>query len=80
MTVVKNSRIIDIKALRENVCNAKDELFLPSVIGFHSFVGCDTVSTFSGQGKAKLLKLMTKGFDYIVAFSMFGKENTLPDS
>ena len=77
---MKNSRIIEIKALGENVCNAADELLLASVIGFHSFARCNTVSTFSGQGKAKLLRLMTKSFRYIEAFSMFGKEITLPDS
>ena len=63
-----------------NVCNVTDELFLESIIGFHSFAGCDTVSTFSRWGKAKPLKLMTKSFHYIEAFSMFGKEITLADS
>ena len=63
-----------------NVCNATDEFFLESMIGFHSFAECDTVSTFSRQGKAKPLKLMTKSFRYIETFSMFGKEITLADS
>ena len=77
LTGVKSiRRIIDIKAVRENfvtsmnVCNAVDELFLASIIGFHSFMGCDTVSTFSGRSKAKPLKLMTKSFSYMEAFSM----------
>ena len=84
---VKNSRrIIEIKAVGENfvtsmnVCNATDELFLASIIGFHSFTGCDTVSTFSGRGEAKPLKPVTKILRYTEAFSMFGKEITLPDS
>ena len=78
-------RIIDIKAVREkfvmsiNVCNATDELFVAPIIGFHSFMGCDTVSTFSGRGKAKPLKFTTKSLRYIEAFSMFGKEITPPD-
>ena len=63
-----------------NVCNATDELFLAFIIGFYSFTGCDNVSTFSGRGKAKPLKLMTKSLRYIEAFSMFGKEITLPNS
>ena len=63
-----------------NVCNATDELFLEYIIGFHSFAGCDTVSTFSSWGKAKHLKLIRKSFHYIEAFSMFGKEITLADS
>ena len=79
-------KIIDIKAVGENfvtsmnVCNVTDELFLESIIGFHSFAGCDTVSTISRWGKAKPLKLKTKSFRYIEAFSMFGKEITLADS
>ena len=87
LTGVKNSRrIIDIKDAEENFvtskngCHARDELFLASIIGFHSFTGCDTDSTFSGRGKAKRFKLMTKSIRYIEAFSMFGKEITLPDS
>ena len=87
LTGVKISRkVIDIKAVGENfvtsmnVCDATDELFLESITGFHSFAECDTVSTFSRWGKAKLLKLMTKSFRYIETFSMFGKEITLADS
>ena len=87
LTGVKNSRrIIDIKAVGENfftsinVCNAADELFLASIIGFHSFTRCGTVSTFSGRVEAKPLKLMIKGLRYIEAFSMFDKEITLPDA
>ena len=86
LTGMKNSRrIIDIKAVREkfvmsiNVCNATDELFVASIIGFHSFMGCDTVSTFSGWDKAKPLKFTTKSLRYIEVFSMFGKEITPPD-
>ena len=87
LTGVKNSRrIIDIIAVGENfvtsmnVSNATDELFLASIIGFHSFTEYDTVSTFSSWGKAKPLKLMTKILRYIEAFSMFGREITLHDS
>ena len=82
LTRVKNSgRIIEIKAVGENlvtsmnVCNVTDELFLESIIVFHSFRGCETVSTFSGRGKAKPFKLTTKSLSYIEAFSMFGKKN-----
>ena len=84
---MKNSRrIIDIKAVGENFvtsmnfCNATDELFLESIIEFHSVARCDTVSIFSSWGKGKPLKLITKSFCYIEAFSMFGKEITIADS
>ena len=48
LTGVKNSRrITDIKTVGENFvtsmnfCNSTDELFLVSIIDFHSFTGCD---------------------------------------
>ena len=87
LTGVKNSRrIIDIKAAEENFvtsmnfCNASDELFLESIIEFHSVARCDTVSIFSSWGKEKPLKLMTKSFCYIEAFFKFGKKITIADS
>ena len=63
-----------------NVCNATYELFLASTTGFHSFTGCDTVCTFSDWDEAKSLNFTTKSLRDIEAFSMFGKEITLPDS
>ena len=83
--VNKSRRVTDIKAVRENfvtsinVCNSKDKLFLASYHWFPQLYGSDTVSTFSGRGKAKPLKLMTKSLRFTEAFSMFGKEITLPD-
>ena len=83
--VKKSRRVTDIKAVRENfvtsinVCNSKDKLFLASYHWFPQLYGSDTVITFSGRGKAKPLKLMTKSLRFTEAFSMFGKEITLPD-
>ena len=84
---MKNSRrIIDIKVVGENFvtsmnfCNATYELFLESIIDFHSVARCDTVSIFSSWGKAKPLKLMTKSFCYLEAFSMLSKEIMIADS
>ena len=55
-------------------------MFLECNTGFHSFAGCNSVSSFSRWGKAKPLKLMIKIFRYIEAFFIFGKEITLADS
>ena len=61
-----------------NVCNATNELFLEPLLP--TALRDVSVSTFSGRGKAKPLKLIAKSLHYTEAFSMFGKEITLPDS
>ena len=43
-------------------------------------MGCGTVGTFPGPSKAKPLKLTKKSIRYTEAFSVFGKEITLPES
>ena len=62
-----------------NISNAADELFLESIISFYCFTEQYTVGTFSGWGKAKPLKLMTRSIRYTEAFFMFGKEIELAD-
>ena len=42
---------------------------MESLIGFHSFTGCGTISTFAGRGKVKPLKLMLNDASYVYAFS-----------
>ena len=53
-------RLIDINRLAsvlgEDVCSA--------LIGLHAWTGCDTVSSFAGQGKVKVLGLM-QNIDYL---------------
>ena len=36
------------------------QLVFNTLFGFHAYIGCDMVSTFSGKGKVKPLKLMMK--------------------
>ena len=50
-------------------------MVMKSLIGFHSFTGCDTISAFNGRGKLKPIKLMLKDEKHIKMFSRFG-ENT----
>ena len=54
-------------------CEFSKESFMKSLIGFHSFTGCDTVSSFSGKGKIKPLKIMVGDPKYINAFSRLGE-------
>ena len=81
LTGVKNSRrTIDISAVAENIfvtlnlCEASKEMIMESLIGLHSFTGCDTTSAFAGRGKVKPLTLMLKDQDYVETCSLLGKE------
>ena len=58
-----------------NSCDISKDIVMKSLIGFHSFTGCDTISTFAGRGKVKPIKLMLKDEKYIKMFSRLG-ENT----
>ena len=87
LTGVKSTRrIIDITAVAENiyksmnVCDASKQSFMESLVGFHSFTGCDTISAFTGRGKTKPLKLMVKDERYVEAFALLGKEIQLTES
>ena len=59
-------RLIDVK---KGVCN--------SLIGMHSFTGCDTVSSFSGHGKITTLKLLIENKKFQDAFARFGHQWTV---
>ena len=81
LTGVKNSRrTIDISAMAKNIfvtlnlCEASKEMIMESLIGLHSFTGCDTTSEFGGGGKMKSLTLILKDQDYVETFSLLGKE------
>ena len=47
------------------------QLVSNTLLGWHAFTGCDTVSAFSGEGKVKPLKLM-KNEKYISTFAATG--------
>ena len=51
-----------------------------ALLGLHAFTGCDTVSAFSGKGKAKPVKLMLKENSYINLFNSFGNELSLSEA
>ena len=82
----RSRRIIDIGAVVENtdqnlnLCESLKESLLSALVGFHSFTGCDTVTTFGGRGKIKPLMLMMKSRDYVEMFASFGSEIEMDDS
>ena len=49
------------------------DLLCQALLGIHAFTGCDTVSAFSGKGKAKPFKLMAKKKEYVKLFSRLGE-------
>ena len=51
-----------------------------SLIGLHSFTGCDTVSSFNSRGKVKPLKLMVKHVEYMEAFAELGTSYRVSES
>ena len=86
-TGVRNSRrIIHIGAVAENIdqnlnlCESPKESLLSALVGFHSFTGCDTVSTSGGREKIKSLMLMMKSKDYVEMFASFGIGIEMDDS
>ena len=82
LTGVKSSRrVIDVDKISDDIyedlnsCEISKDIVMKSLIGFHSFTGCDTISAFAGPGKVKPIKLMLKDEKYIKMFSRLG-ENT----
>lgn len=83
LTGVKNSRrIIDVTRVANHLfeslknCDVSKELLMKSLVGFHSFTGCDTVSAFAGRGKIKPLKVMLTDPKYVQAFADLGGDIT----
>ena len=69
---VKSSRrIIDVGKISDyiyedlNSCEISKDIVMESLIGFHSFTRCDTITAFAGRGKVKPIKLMLKDEKYI---------------
>ena len=76
-------RMISISSVAEYIdtdLNPKSihrHLLLRSLIGIHSFTGCDTVSSFAGKGKVKPFNLMVRYIEYIEAFANLGSTEVI---
>ena len=77
------ARIISVERIKESVMlrhNLSDvELLTKSLLSFHAFTGCDTVSSFCGKGKLKPLKIMLKDENYLGEFAEIGDEPVVSD-
>lgn len=69
-TILKSINKI-ASAVGKEICSA-----LP---GLHAYTGCDTVSSFAGQGKLKGLKLVCQSKAFQKAFSELGNKWDLPE-
>ena len=86
LTNVKSSRrTIDVSKVADYIfdtlkqCDVSKEALMESLIGFHSFTGCDTISAFTGRGKVKPLKLILNDASYVHAFSQLGNQTQVVD-
>lgn len=68
-------RLIDISRLGtilgKDVCT--------SLIGVHAWTGCDSTSSFAGQGKVKAINLIRKNQHFREAFMKLGQEWVVRD-
>ena len=71
-----NRRLLNISKLShilsENICQA--------LLGFHSFTGCDTTSSFAGKGKVRPLSLLNKHEVMVNVFIKLGQSGVLCES
>jgi len=72
-------RIINLNAIKDALglkipdhCAYTIDYLLASLLGLHSFTGCDSVSAFAGKGKAKALNIMMQSDEFVTLFSNFG--------
>ena len=72
----KNAAGDDIFDYQNQTSSSKNDL-LKGLIGFHCFMGCDTLSSFAGRAKLKPLKLFFTHSDYVNAFRALGTEQHL---
>ncbi|MCH2406132.1 MAG: hypothetical protein MK200_08070 [Nitrosopumilus sp.] len=84
--VKKAKRLISLNAVTNYAfgsifCKVQcdETVFLESLVGLHCFTGCDTVSAFSGKGKAKPLNLMKNHLEYILLFQALGQSWTISE-
>ena len=86
LTGVKDKRrIIDIKTVADKAYQSIDlescerSMLLDTLVDYHCFTGCDSISAYAGRGKIEPFVLMCKRLDHIKAFSELGKYEELPD-
>lgn len=68
-------RLLNISKLS----NTLSENFCQALIGFHSFTGCDTTSSFAGKGKIRPLSILQKDDEMVQFFKQLGQCDILEE-
>ena len=87
LTGTKNSKhVIDIKRVSDAFFDAYCEIdtideskLFKSLLGYHCFTGCDSISAFCSKGKIKALSVFCKDESFIQAFYNLGQTNELSE-
>ena len=79
------TRMIHLNEVKENLSKRFTtdmfdiDQFSSALLGVYAYTGCDTVGAFSGKGKIKAIKLMSKNRDYVELFSSLGSSWNLTE-
>ena len=68
-------RVLDVANLGASLGNNMNQ----ALLGMHAFIGCDTVSSFSGRGKLSSLRILENSSRFQSAFTELGDEPLLSD-
>ena len=69
----KKTRIIDIYSVKNTANQNYHPEFCEGLLGLQAFSGCDTVSSFSGKEKTKVINLILKYPEFIPSFVELGQ-------
>ena len=53
--------------------------FCAALLGLHAFTGCDSVSAFTGKGKAKCYNLLRKNLEFVETLKSLGENWNVTD-
>jgi hypothetical protein len=78
------NRIISLDRVKENFQQRLKPAininqFFQALLGLYAYTGCDTVSSFCGQGKIKAMKLLATDVKYVELFCDVGKNTVLAE-
>ena len=76
MGLGNKKRLINIT----NLSNHYSEEMCEAMLALHAFTGCDSVSSFRGIGKVKLVKLLLKSPEHCQALEHLGDNWDVDDS
>ena len=70
--ILSTERILENLKRKYNLTDVEEAA--SSIVAFHAFTGCDTVSAFWRKGKKRPLQLMLKNEEFIMHFNQLGSQ------